>query len=479
LDCFNGVKAEDIHVPASFERPKLELELQNDRNFLGILEARYVVPDYQNRYPNIAANVLLKERPEFELFSDTTFKEYHSLFIQLVSRYQQLVDQIAALAQNGESFECILDLTVKTGHTLLTMVKSRSLHLYLSTIAPELSRLLPKDSHIEPDRRNAQERNNEGRDNEERNDEEGDNFEEHDVNAGVELWEPVKADTTTALWKPFKSWIILILAQFQAANALCNFITKSELSEAQIDVKIVCAAFVSDLKIPLQELFEKQYIPQGPLLGPDNNTKLLDFVKTANTLKDQIERLKKLKKDWDPIAGKGILQDVLNEAKKQHQEDSNQGFDLANAAISTLSAEIIERLPLPAQEATILAKITVLEGLLTKRQTERYNVRFSENPTFKGTIHCEAALASILDKTTREGIQARIEKHKLARKKSPNEELYYKKLSTLLADTEVGFNLFLRLIPVQFTMLGLHASHRDIETLLPSVPSFSCSFIGG
>jgi hypothetical protein len=150
-----------------------------------------------------------------------------------------------------------------------------------------------------------------------------------------------------------------------------------------------------------------------------------------------------------------------------------------NMAISMLSAEIIEHLSKPAQQASNLARITTLKGLLTKRRDERYDLRFSENDTFRGTIHCEAALASILDQTTRERIQARIEKHKLARKKSNSAELYYEKLSTLLNDTKVGFNLFLRLIPVQFTMLGLHASHRDIKTLLPSVPSFSCSFIGG
>ena len=38
LDCFKGVKMEDIHIQASFERPKLKLELENDCNFLNILE---------------------------------------------------------------------------------------------------------------------------------------------------------------------------------------------------------------------------------------------------------------------------------------------------------------------------------------------------------------------------------------------------------------------------------------------------------
>ena len=484
LNCFNSVKPEDIHVQASSQRPRLRNELENDHNFLIILEARKIVPDYENSYPNTVANAL-KRPPDyattskFELFNDTTCKEYHSLFIYLVSQYQQLVDQIATLAKKRESFENILDLAVKTGHALLTMVKGRAFHLYLSTIASELSSFLPKDSHIEPDRRNNEGRDNEERDNEERDNEERNNEEcnnEERDNMGADLWEPVQADATTALWKPFKSWIMLILAQLEAANILCGFVRQSEVRQAQIDVKIVHAPLVSDQTIPLEELFQKKYIPAGPPADPKTNAKLLDFIKTAKTLKGQVELLEKLEENWDPIKGKDALQ-VLSEVKKQHQEDSDQGLDPANEAIYMLSAEIIKLLSQPKQDAIIPAKITVLKDLLKEKQ-HRYNLPISGRTIFKGALHCEAALASILDKTTRDGIQARIAKHKPGGKNSRDDALY-NNLSELLAETKVGFNLFLRLIPIQFTMVGLHASHRGIETLLPSVPSLSCLFIGG
>ena len=142
--CVKSVKPEDIHVQASSQRNRLQIELQNDHNFLSILEMRKVVPDYETRYPNIAANVLkgpphYVTTPEFELFNDTTCKQYHRLFIDLVSQYQHFVNQIAALAKEGKSFEDIVDLAVKTGHALLTMVKDRAFYLYLSTIASKLS----------------------------------------------------------------------------------------------------------------------------------------------------------------------------------------------------------------------------------------------------------------------------------------------------------------------------------------------------
>jgi hypothetical protein len=107
--------------------------------------------------------------------------------------------------------------------------------------------------------------------------------------------------------------------------------------------------------------------------------------------------------------GKGLLTRSSAEARKQLQEDSDQGVDPENGEISILSAEIIKPSPLPKQDAHVLAKFAALEGLLKKRQ-DRYNLPFSEKSIFKGTMHCEAALASILDQNTRIGIQARIEK---------------------------------------------------------------------
>lgn len=179
------------------------------------------------------------------------------MFIDLVSRYQELVNQIAVLVKKRESFENILDLTVKTGYALLAMVKGRAFHLYLSTIASELSSLLLKDSHIEPDRRNAQERKNEERDNEE-HDNEG-----RDANAGTDLWEPVEADATTALWKPSKAWIMLIVVQLEAANALCDFITHRSSARPKLMPSLCMHRSYLTRQSPWRSSFNNSTFPRG------------------------------------------------------------------------------------------------------------------------------------------------------------------------------------------------------------------------
>lgn len=474
--CFQSITPDDIQVQASSPRPRQSLEFKNDHNFLCTLAKREIVPDYEACYPNIAAVLPHWATPTsvFELFNNATCKEYHALFINLMSRYVELVDKMAALAAEGKSLESTLGLAVKTGHALLTMVKGRAFHLYLSTIAVKLSSFLPQDtiavklssslpqdSQIEHDGCDAQnqEHNNEGHhNNEEREEIDNDDVEEeresdgHIVDTGTSLWVPTAADATAAdptaaLWKPFKSWIMLILVQFEAANALCDFITGSPLqSKAQIDVKLVYAPLVSDEIIPLEVLLEERYIPPGA--DPITNANLLNFIKTANKLDAQVQQFDKLLEEWDPIQGAAFLQQVSDEAKKQHREGEHgeQGIDPANTKISMLSDEIIKLLPLLQEDENVIAKFTELGRLLKERKAKN-DLPFSEKQTsFKGAIHCEAALGSILDKNTREGILAEIAKHDQESKKKKGDVKKYENLKKLLTETEVGlfsFNLFL------------------------------------
>ena len=449
--CFASVEldSEVIHslaARAASKRKRHHIELENDFNFLTILQESQIVPDYEKRFPNIAK--ALKELPNLtceippdvtthcattsELFNDTTCKEYHSLFMALMDQYKAFVDKIATAAKDEEPFEDKLDCAVKTGHALLTMVKGRAFYLYLSTIAFKLS-----DGRIESEERDAEERDAEEHDAEERDAEEG------DVKAGTTLWDTVEADTaTTVLWKPFKSWIMLMLVQLDAADALCAFVKRVELSNAEIDVKLVYSPLVSDKTISLEDLLTQTYIPEAPMTNLKTNAKLLDFVKTAKTLKSQAKRISSFTEKWDPECASEaelFLQEVLDETKKEHEEDSKQKKDGVdpNKIISELSSEIIGLLSGPAQGADILTKFAALETELKERQ-RRYTLPFTEKPIFKGALHCEAGLASILDKNTRINIQARIDTMNQAAVRKKDENLY-RSLSQLLEDTEVGF----------------------------------------
>jgi hypothetical protein len=446
LRCFKSMKPEEIHFSAaSAQRETLQNELQNDDKFLKLLQMRdTVIPNYKTKYPNIATSALkgplhLATASNSELFNAATCKEYHLLFKRLMTKYQKTVDKIDGLKKKRAPFKNELDFAVKTGHMLLTMVKGRAFHLYLLTVAPILSRRLSELRQIASEGCHAEENDAEESEAEgsevEESEAEKIKAEESEAEPGTTLWDPVKADTSTmGLWKPFKSWIMLMLVQLDAADALCGFVQKVELSQAEIDVKLVYSPLVSYNTIPLEELLQAGHIrePDG---DEKTNAELLDFVKMANVRKKQLKDLAGFQKKWDAkraSAAKKFIGQVLDQTKKEDQEDSNQ----RNGGVTPISAlceQINELLSQqPGDSQSILAKLTALAEELEEGQA----LPFNENPTFKGTLHCELGLASILDKSTRDAIRARIDQLKVADSRTHKDENLYHSLSELLEETK-------------------------------------------
>ena len=437
--CFTSVKVDDMHFPVQIasKRKRFQVEVQNDHKFLVILGKGKIVPDYKEQFPGIAD--IVKELPNFpdvtahcattfEFFSVTTYKQYHLLFIVLMKQYRTLVDETATTAKKMEPFEDCLCRVVETGHALLTMVKGRAFYLYLSTIATALlsnlnlvasGRVSAGGSQIEP---------------------------EDKTEPDTTLWDPVEA-ATTDVWKPFKAWAMLMLVQLNAADALCAFVKQVELRNVEVDIKLVYSPLISDKTIPLEDLLTK-YIPEAPGADPKTNAKLLDFIKTANTRTKQVEYAGSLKKKWDPEDADAFLQQVRDEAGKEHEEDSQQRNGVnPNQVISELSSEILELLSRPTQDAdaNIPAKFAVLEDEL-KEKWAKYKLPFTEKATFRGALHCEASLASILDKTTRQNIQTQMKTLEQADTKLQEDKRLYQSLSQLLEESEVSF-FSVRLVP--------------------------------
>ena len=466
---FDSVKSDDILFSAAPKRKFRQTEVRNDLNFLAALQGGVI--DYAEKFPNIAK--IVKELPDlersgtsFEIFNDTTCEEYHFLFIDLVKQYKAFVNEIATMAKNGEPFGDKLGPVVETGYAILTMVEGRAFYLYLPTIASKLSKSLSEYIRIRAERRvggghGAKERGAEEQD-----------AEEQDVKAGMTLWDPVEADTaTTATWKSFKSWIMLMLVQFDAADALCTFVDLvPDFSSADVEVKIVYSPVLSDKTIPLEVLLTKKYIPEAASNNSPTNAKLLDFIKAAYTVKRQAKFIKSFTESWGPKHVPDaikFLKEVLEEVENpEHDSEAEDGDDEANQklTIAGLSDQIIQLVSQPAQDVNatniIQGKFWALGELLNlQERQDRYDLKFVDKPTFTGALHCEAGLASILDKTTREHIQARIDTKKQPdgtwKALTDSEERLYRTLSQLLEETKVGF------VSVQLVPINPYSIHDD------------------
>ena len=281
------MKLVEIHFKAAcFQRERLHIELLNDHKLLNILPG--LLPAYEAKYPNIATSVLKDPlhpattyNPQFKLFNAKTCKEYHLLFQHLLTQYQGALGQVASLAKKGEPFNSEVAFAVEITHVLLTMVKGRAFYLYLSTATPILSKYLAEVRQTVSDENND------------------DAEEELDLT----LWDPPNADAMTNFmdsWQPFKSWIMLMLVQLDAADSLCGFVKKVGLSQVEIDVKLVYLPLISCETIPLEKLLQAGYIRE-PESAPITNAQLLTFIKASNVCKIQIQTLEGYKKisNWD------------------------------------------------------------------------------------------------------------------------------------------------------------------------------------
>lgn len=182
LHCFMSMKPEEIRFKAAcVERERLHIELLNDHKLLNVLPR--LVLNYETEFPNIATDALkdplhpaltAASSSQSELFNDATCKEYHLVFQRLLAQYQGAMGQVASLAKERKPFNDEAAFAAEIGHALLTMVKGRAFHLYLSTAAPILSKRLAKVRQAV--------------------------FDENDDDAEEEpdssLWDPVKADGT-------------------------------------------------------------------------------------------------------------------------------------------------------------------------------------------------------------------------------------------------------------------------------------------
>ena len=462
LHCFSSLTEVEVGLSVRIasshgwaQRKWFRPELENDHELLGLLEIRNkVVPDYKTNYPNIVENAL-KFRPHInsELFNDATCKEYHHLFKHLINQYQNTMCKISDLACNKVSFENELDLAVDTGHMLLTMVKGRAFHMYLSAIAPLFSdlsnryqmanerlRLASKARQMQSGERDADQHEADQREADQRE------ADEREIESGSTLYPPIRANDRAMSWEKIKSWIMLILVQLDAADALCDFVKRPELAQAEIDVKLAYSPLVSYETITLEELLRAGHIPE-----PDGteitNAELLNFVKAANVRKQQLITLSSFKNKWDkkytiPAANQ-LVKSVLDQATEEdRQADSHvqgSGGVSPNAAISALCGEITALL----DTAVALSNRKHVDGpalderfsALAEQLMERQPLPFREGTTFSGTLHCEAGLASILDQTTRGVIQARIKELNVA---DPKDERLHHSLSELLEQTKVG-----------------------------------------
>jgi hypothetical protein len=252
---------------------------RKDRNFLIYLSK--FQEDWRSKFPKLyklGTEVKLAQSPEgFELYSDDTRGEFHELFIMCLRGFANGLRELVKIRHPakaskqsedakhnvGKRFEDYTSSVARHGRCLSKLARTHALQLHLRAILPrhpEPSLASPSIPTPELD---------------------GDQT----VPGEEDEIEPLVIDTDMPPhMKPYRDWLKLIIAEFDAADILIQrFIFKPnvvgpEQKQGTISIKIVTPSSTNGAALPWKGLFQSSSYILDTLGGGINNEQLLQFL---------------------------------------------------------------------------------------------------------------------------------------------------------------------------------------------------------
>jgi hypothetical protein len=353
-------------------------EMTNDRLLLlFILKSISLHP----KIPKLLEQAKLAERREpFQLYTKETCTEFHILLVELLERFQTSLNELKQArgtpdveTQGSDEFKAKVALVMLSGYALLRLARGSAIEMHLKTIAPLLLKTLPPGPH-------------------------GQEEESEEI---VEELKPaqlfiIKEGVPTPVWKSFLDWLRLILAHFDAVDTLVGFVTGEKFQHHHISVKLLVPPPVDQDLLPWQDLFtdatlfptkSEWHVAGQAKSGKStksgkSNPDILDFL---NESLQHYQYTVDLKRFWKK-------QDLTNTVKALRKVNTSQlpGWkECTGALLDKLKVKV-----LPEQIDQWLQDIDHdIQDLI---DSAGFFASLEDTQPFKGALHCEASLASLL-----------------------------------------------------------------------------------
>jgi len=380
---------EKISFNPKLGREKRTTEIRNDLTLLKHINRKAAV--FKTSIPCIAELYKLHQDDEdFELYTRDTCTEFHCLLVDLLGSFKKSISDLSQSAEskNYEDFETHLHTALSTGYALLTMSKGRALQIHLQTIECFLMNIrqsMPVQNVVKKE---------EGED-EEGKDEEGEEDSE-ELDEELEAIPQRTEEGPKPLWKIYRDWLQLMVVHFNAVDVLFGYVSGLSFPYESISIKILVPPTINRNLLSLQELLTNNDLsfPKFDLDMPNGptNEQISTYIMNAKTL---LNRAKSLTGDTQNALIKWRDGEYPS-AIKQLTRIGEQAGDIVNQAKTALNIipQIKEDLHSVADGISSLH-----EEMCTKSDSLRLPFKFSTK--FKGQLHCEACLASMLSSITR------------------------------------------------------------------------------
>ncbi|KDR67659.1 hypothetical protein GALMADRAFT_231839 [Galerina marginata CBS 339.88] len=436
-------KVKDVPIPSvSLQVSKLsedKEEAANDNLFLKFISASDKLK--ADGIPILIASVtnLLNlaelDPPSSPTYNDKTCNEFHQVLLELLDRFEAAVDRLCVLLNPGDQLEALPSQLVNTltdaqvyGYALLRMARGQAFRLHIQNIGPLLINHFhasaaeddewlgePKEGELEDSKLKdeaARDENLKDKDLKDISDKELTT-----LLCNVLLLDKGKRGSQK-LTKSYVHWLQLIVAHFNAVEIIVKYVMSSKFRHHGITVKCLVAPKASvDLYDWRKLLVHSEYFPtRDPTLvgtvaslSESTNTEILDFLEKATTeatrARDSLAAARRASTMWkdQPHNAKTIqlcrqhIKNVVDLGNKTNDAEITKQF------MEPLLSEL-KLSPKEIDSAKVTKGITDLLMVLTKRFSSLMGPGTSgkfycslERLNFRGTLHCEASLASLIN----------------------------------------------------------------------------------
>ncbi len=361
------------------------------------------------------------------IYNDSTYKEFHQFYLDLLYRFRKAIHNLCVQQQKkGRINEQRFGLMAKHifdaqfyGYALLKLARGRAFRLHITNISnmlePDLDSLAASDPASDPnqqeDEKNAEDYNDNGdNDNKEGDDgkAEGDDGQaEGDDGKGDEDECDYDMEAVAAVNHPnCILWTRLTAAHIDAIDIILTFFLSSKFRYGSINMKLLRAPLATTKLLPWRDLLRSTVYCPDPTCGSDptqNNANIVEFLDknmhAALATKEIATSAESVNREWsasrrlptgnNSTAIKTALEDLYGKVvdeglKKQIRTIIKKLKQRPNATNNSFSKELVDSIENVIARTTHVPQGNEFFCVLNDLQ-------------FKGAIHCEATLASLIN----------------------------------------------------------------------------------
>ena len=339
--------------------------IQNDLEFV----VNYLLTPKEDaldgKIPNLIKQAeLVRDKKEEWLYTKETCIEFHAVLVSLINDFTaslvalQHIDHKGKPTKGNKEFRFHVARTIVSGYMLQRLAKGAALKMHLDNISPLLKRY-----HFQTSMSTQQP-------------EECDEDIEA-VRASVRKGEPL----ATA----YLDWFRLLVVHFDAVDILAAYVAGKSFPFKDISISIMVPPHLTQELLPWRDLFVESTLPTPADTIPDvpkaTNDDILLFLNEALQTLPQFGKARAAWNKRGMEATKTCFEVLKTSNVKSWKKCATRVLDML--AVDNLSDDAVKEITTEIETAY---KSTLFFSALNK----------TSNSNFKGSLHCEAALASLL-----------------------------------------------------------------------------------